>query len=539
MSFQLQPDFSLPQGLLNGQHQNNVIGPMMNTVPDSSGVHLYIFSPKNITPQFRRAHLYQFGPNFVNQVGESIEASIRHGNVKKNSFMYDSQEAPSAITPNSFGTPVNLNTFSDLWSFLLILDIVRGSQMPTMGIGVGMHVPFNTRCIYVGYCSDEPVNTTNMGNGVTINPQAALIITHHTVVNQVQEVDAFRSVTRSNTVCDVDLVPNHIIPQISPPVQDQHGNVDSNRYLMTPGNLHRSTSFNEFDQTAVYTGSEAMIKPTVNNTAVVANLNSPRHHMSDVVGGLAHAFTHTAGLYSGSGTIDDQDMGILHGADVFHESVDTYYNSHSTINRALSPINPDVPVTLGTLNSMFPNMRLTDCRIPAMNQWDSISQEAPNIVNIYGSMLSTTVPALLAGMGLSQIAFRYISRDVTNSFGVGAGDGSAQLLDIATFIQLSPEAMRLKFENFMHYMKFTVFPTLLAGGGDFDVTMYCSVAGTSLINLHFLDFPSYHYNNAFYESTTSLGGLISPLIGTTNELQHNATQLSNLIRAVRPAPSAF
>lgn len=531
----------LPQALFSGAHQQQMIMPLAGSAPTSSNAQLWIFSPKNMPQQVRRAHLYNFSPQFITEVGDRVTQAMHTGtNLMTASLMPGSQLAPSAIMPCSHGTPVNLNVFSELWSFMLLIDMIRGSRMSMGMLAPGQHIPFDMRFIYVGYCSEEPVNPMNHGNLTpTLNPMSTLIVTHHTAVNQEHQIDANGSVARINTMSDLDLIPRHIVPQVS--TADATGRIQPN-YLLTPDNLIRSTNIQASGQATVFDGLESQITPSTNNTPVIAALNSPRHHTCDIVRGVASAVMHTnASQMTGGGPMDDYitpggPLLMEPNLDAFHAVVQANYSMNSS-NAAIPycPIDHTKPFTLGELNRLFPSIKVVDCRQPQQSAWDTIPQNAPNVTNIFSSMLSTTIPVLLANQGLAQIAFRYRSRSLTSAIVSSVPAPDCELYDIAAFIQMPPNMLSAKFKLFIDHLQTTVFPTLLLAAGEFDLTMYSSVAGTSLINLMFLDTPSLSHHGAYYEAANALGGLMSPMIGCTNEHHHNTMQLANLIGSLAPS----
>ena len=531
----------LPQALFTGAHQQQMIMPLAGSAPTSSNAQLWIFSPKNMPQQVRRAHLYNFNPQFITEVGDRVSQALTMGsNLLTTSMMHGSQLAPSAIMPCATGTPVNLSVFSELWSFMLLLDLIRGSRLSMGMLAPGQHVPFDMRFIYVGYCSEEPVNPMNHGNMTpTLNPMVTMIVTHHTAINQEHQIDASGGIARINTMADLDLIPRHIVPQVS--VADTTGRIQPN-YLLTPDNLIRSTSIQADGQAVVFDGTESQITPSTSNTPVVAALNSPRHHTSDIVRGVASAVMHTTSAMAvGGGPMDDYLMPggpslMEPNIDSFHSVVQSNYSSNSS-NAAIPfcPIDHTRPFTLGELTRQYPSLKIVDCRQPKQSAWDTVPQNAPHVTNIFSSMLSTTIPVLLANQGLAQIAFRYRSRSLTNAIVATVPAPDCELYDIAAFIQMPPNMLSAKFKLFIDHLQTTVFPTLLLAAGEFDLTMYSSVAGTSLINLMFLDTPSLSQQGAYYEAANALGGLMSPMIGCTNEHHHNTIQLANLVGALAPS----
>ena len=110
---------------------------------------------------------------------------------------------------------------------------------------------------------------------------------------------------------------------------------------------------------------------------------------------------------------------------------------------------------------------------------------------------------------------------------MGGARGIFQLLNIASLYQCDQNTLTSYWDQFQYQIKATVFSIIESTGGHFDLTMHCSLAGASLINLIMLDDVR---EPGLLETNNLLGGLNTPLIGSANVVTNNAAQLCNIVQ---------
>jgi hypothetical protein len=157
---------------------------------------------------------------------------------------------------------------------------------------------------------------------------------------------------------------------------------------------------------------------------------------------------------------------------------------------------------------------------------------SPTKRNVMTSVLSSSLPPLLAEFGLADVSFRYNSWVKSDSLDtlVGVNDkGLFQLFNISSLYQITQDRLNNSWNLLQKYLRNTVFPIILANAGEFDLMVHCSIAGTSLINLNLKDeLPE----SGLVETNNLLGGLNSPLIGAQSVAQTNACELANVVRQI-------
>lgn len=160
----------------------------------------------------------------------------------------------------------------------------------------------------------------------------------------------------------------------------------------------------------------------------------------------------------------------------------------------------------------------------------------PNVVskrNLISSIISGTMPPLLAEFGIAEVIFRYNStvRDSSNNGIFRSQDdlGVFKLEGIAPLYPLTDEALKTAWMRIARYLKDIVFPMILQTAGHFDVAVRCGLSDSTLVQVNLYD---YVQESGVVETNNLLGGLNSPLMGNYQEFTSNAGQLFGVVRDV-------
>lgn len=495
---------------------------------NTNNAYLFVYSPRVHTPQYRRSNLYNFNNEFLSLANDfAYGAKVGEiQNIKAHSMLRNNPLATGAIKPSAVGSKVEVSYFDEMWSFMLVIDILKGTPIGNMSFSN----IFDKRIIIIGYVNDEPINPVSHGNGHSLNPNAILIPTHRTVVSQIPTISGFGIQGRTHVDTDKDVVNGEILTYTN----------TEDPILMSPDNLVNSISFGEgssvFISEDAGTGDLSINyagNSTLNTRTVGSSINAPRYHLSNLLFGTSYAINQVKEIPSES-IFDESEMSK---PELFQNILGDSLRQLSDPSRGIesfSSSRTEASIMMSDLMMKYPNMQVTDCRIPKISTWDASDQRDATVYNIASALVSSSLPAIMSGQAISQIAFRYCSLVVNpNYFNGAAGSDfteAQELYSMATFVPMDNGTMKSKFVMFMQALKDTVFPAVLDMGGHFDLTIHASVAGVTLIKLHFLDDGLSNANHSeVYESTSSLGGIISPTVGSKNEYTHNVSQISNLI----------
>lgn len=464
---------------------------------------LFLMSRRMIPNQFRRPVNYNFGGEFRVALQENMDRAQRSGYNNLNAMMLEDRSARSAIMPSAIGQEVGLTTFSDQWTYVLVCDNDNGVSP----LGTISSIP--SRMLYSGWIMDEPVTRQNGTAGYVPNPNAVLQTTHHTTLTMQQQMVPGGMHGHVETTGDYD----YLSPQI------QNLQVDSTPlYNLNPGKVANSIVEDPHNGLSFQIAA-APVAAEQKSIEIPTEINSPAFHLQKIVGGMADTVRHITNPSQGD---------MFAGNDVALSTLSTFLSPGNNVFGG--DIRPDTPFTMAELQMRYGDgLEIVVCQQPYDLQYDLISGAAPAKRNVLSSIISSSMPALLAQFGLAEVAFRYNSSvPVVGGLGSTNGErGVFQLLNIATLYAGSQTDIDSAWSNLQRFLKMTLFPIILANSGHFDVHLHCSLAGVSLVNLQLLD---EIMESGLLETNNLLGGLNTPLVGGKNELFANAGQLFNVVK---------
>lgn len=487
---------------------------------------LYLISQRYIPDQIRRPLLYKFNGEFRGIMQQELQRQMGPGGGNRDyaNLFAAGQAAQSGIMPAATGQNVYLKPFEEKWTFVLIVD--NATQLNPLGLV--SNVP--TRMLYSGWLTDEPVVTKAFTAGTPVlNPNAILSTTHHITLTSQSFMGANGPIDKVITTGDYDYIDGCV-------AQNSFRNGET-LYSAAPANVVNSIYQDPVDQTIFSVAPSAIAAQSDKSVEIPTELNCPAFHLNELFNGFANA------LKMQNANISTQDMEIFTGPDVFIGTLaSSMQPSRNTTNLQLDP---SKPMAMNELMRMFgDNLKVVVVNQPFAAQVDLAGlPDRPTKRNVMTSIISNTLPALLAQFGFAEIAFRYNSyQPVVGGLGSTNGErGVFQLLNYGMLYNAgtgsSPEHA---WNNLCTYMKTLLFPIIRSNAGEFDVLVHCSLSGVSLINLQLLD---EMIEGGLTETNNLLGGLNSPMLATIKDVQGNAGQLMAIVGDIRatgtPVPDLF
>ena len=464
---------------------------------------LFLMSRRMIPDQFRRPHMYNFGGEFRMALQDNMAQAQRPGYNSLSALMVNDRTAKAAIMPTTQGQQVNLNMFSEYWTYVLVCD----NDNNLSPLGTISSIP--SRMLYSGWVVDEPVAKQNMSAQYVPNPAAIFQTTHHTTLTVQQSYTQNGMFNRTETTGDYDYLA---------PVAQQLQVDGQQLFDLMPDKVVNGIVEDPVNPYA-FQNAHAPITAYAKSIEIPTELNAPAYHLQKIVGGMADMVRHIA-------SPAQSDLAI--GNDVALSVLATTLNpGHNTV---LSDLDPSVPFAFGELLQKYGDaLEIVVCQQPADIQYDLVSANAPSRRNVLSSIVSSSMPPLLAQFGLAEVAFRFNS-SVAAVGGLGSTNGERgvfKLLNLATLYAGSDIEMSTAWDNLQRYLRMTLFPIIKENGGEFDLYLHCSLAGVSLVNLQLLDEIQ---ERGLLETNNLLGGLNTPLIGGQLELQTNAGQLFGAVK---------
>lgn len=506
------------QNFFFNQQQNQMLSRTNFFQANNRKATLYIFSRRFVPDQVRRSLQYKFGGEFRSALQENI-ANVLNKNVPAigiHSIMPNTPSARASILPSATGLPMNMTSFGDLWTFILILD--NDTQMSPLGIA--KTAP--NRMLYSGYIVDEPVTPNPMGGWIP-NPGAIFNTTHHTTLTAQIGYDMMGQHQHVDTTGDFDYIAGTVAQGVTMDgikIYDGAPSKIANSIVMEPDQLNFNLSIKPIED------------QRQGSIEIPTELNSPTHHLAQLVNGVTETVKFMQNEQQGMIGPD-----LFSGRDVMMSSLASTLNPG--VNSIFNDLNPKVPFRFQDLTVKYGNdLDLIVVNIPWESQVGLGDPAVGSRRNVMSSVISNSLPALLARFGLCEIAFRYNSyMRVVGGLGSTNGErGQWQILNVAPLYQINEAGIQHATDNFMMYAERTIFPIILTNAGHFDLMCHCSNSGVCLVDLQLKD---YMVEQGMIETNNLLGGLNSPTLGIYQDLRDNAAQLMAVAQDTQAVGSPY
>lgn len=497
---------------LFGEAPNNLAVDMLNrqVIQRTQGkATLFLFTPRNRPDQWRRPYLYQFGGEMKMAVDETINRALRGTANGMTTMMLNQPIARSAILPNAQGQLVTVSNLNDYWTFILIIDNDNGVNP------LGMATSTPTRMLYSGWIMGEPVTKRNMTvDSWAHNPSAQLITTHHTTLCVHECIGPTQTYSQINTTGDFDYYDGNMMQQLTP-TQEQ-------LYDLQPSKIANNICDVEPN---MFTVAPAPIKSNRTTTEISTDINRPTHHLQKVIGGLIDSVK-LSDQANQMGSVD-----ALSGGDVMMRSFELTLGG-GTSNVVLNGLRPNQPFSMQDLDDRYgTSLMVQVCETPKDATYELSDGQRPSARNVFTSVISSSLPSMLAQYGLADCAFRYNSAMRPNElFPDPNKQGVMEVYNFSSLYGATDQALRLAWENFERELRMCLFPIIRSNAGEFDLTAWCSIAGCSLVNLNLLD--DMTVESGMQENSNLLGGMNTPFLGINGEFQRNAGELYHLTQDV-------
>lgn len=466
---------------------------------------LYLFSPRHMVDHYKRPAVYNFSNTFMNTMYDDLYNHLGHNaSIPKNvvlDSLYSNQATKEIVLPAATGgIDVNTSLLSDTWTFLLIVtnDTINLSSM---------HKPkVDNRVIYQGYCTEEPINPTNLGNGHTVNDGSFLIITHKTVINIVTTHGVNGPITRYDTISDVDVIPGHDLTNLS----------QQSMFMNRPGDIKNATSVSAEDGTitAALTENDILGNKS-DNIAMSGILNLPKQHGKKILKSIFTGCEEAASdAYSGALSNFGQYADTM-GEDM----VSSFMTPHMVdyVNEEQVGVASSRPVSMGEISQKY-SPKVIPVIVTNNDMFSPVPQNQQSTQNIYSSMIASSVPTILSNIGLASISMMYHSPNQ-----------ACKILDASSYMPMGQNNLEMLVKIVINQLQYEVFDLIVSIAGDFDLNMSVSCSGDTHIILNMLN-GTQHQD--IYEHHNCLGGLGNPLSADYDIVYNNSIKLGGLVSAI-------
>lgn len=457
---------------------------------------LFVYRPKIVPTQVIRPYVYHFNDQAMTDLVDYADAKTMHGRAQ-----LDPRTAYSAVTPEAMGTPLNTNTLSTYWTFVLIVDSVSSGML----VATPKH-----RMIASGYFTEEPFANIQATTPIP-NQNSCLVFMHVTSLSVAGNITTNGSNVVNSVNMDCDGVGAHI--QQHTPVQ---------LFDLSPASVANSIS--SYDQTGLVDMADASIGNNVAKNKLIPTVyKSPYHHIHELGGTLANSMIYGVGESATVSAFHNNVDVVADFRDSFSSMIGGVANS---VTLTGGNIDTSVPMTLGQLLKSFPNVMIQPVSLPSTSQWDVRPQDVIDQNVIMSSMVGSVVASIATGLELSAITFAYSSYQGQ----VNDRDAKWRVDLIDTIKPVGPEAIKVKYKMFQNDIERSLFPILLHSAGHFDMLVHFDMAGDTLVDLNFKDFGN--TATGFVEIPNRFSAMVSPNLGSGDAFHSNSSELNSLLNYV-------
>lgn len=502
----------------NNRTNNNSFN-MTTSYDTSTRAVLYIFAPRQVPDYTVRGYCYNFDNNFVAKASELIQSNVNKGLALNNPFGNASMLSKDgifskAIAPETCGSLFSGHYFDRNYTFVLIVDnaTFEGRYNPT---------PLSNRLLYCGYFTDEPV--TGVGTSrLTFNDKAAMIFTHFTHINIKNTWTNNGLVTVSRPLYDMDIVSPAESLQVSP-----HREYLSRPYdYATNIKIDAGSGYTYVNDERTWLGNKTL------NEQICTKDTDPTTQLNAIFTGLTEAkLTQEYGdLNSFSNLPGVQIQDDYTWVNAVHEKI-----KPTVIPDKLIGIDINRNMFLGDLLNKYPILHQTTQYIDIpWNLNDSpMENSAPTAINIWSSLLMSTIPSVMSNFGISDAIFRYDSTNFNSTIISAYNEPVYEVFEISSFMpDENTDVTRRRWEQALSYLESIIFPIITNNVGNFSAIIKYSSAKECAVQLNLPDMTS-TINDGIIMNNALFGGHQTPMVISSNLKNHNLSEFEGLSQVIQ------
>lgn len=488
---------------------------------------IMLIPPSRISPHYKRPVEISFSQRALHAIGDAADR-IKDGRETTGQAAQTLSTDPyvlQSIGSNTNGFNVATDLLSSKWKFIAIIVRVNASGVH----GKNYHSDYIT-----GYLTDEPYNQSTYigaGAGPKWNPHCKLILTKIFSTNHMLTLDNHNRMRASMTpTSDLGLASNHdnvfgnVKNMNNPIVPIDNTSLISNLSIDENGEVNTSTSLDD----SVYMG-----------TAVVSqgeqSLSSSISTLSNVIANTAQC-TEASLMYTNDPSLSSGDhfgsgngsYGSVAGRYANSEARNLNYQRDAVINSVLNFNNGGKAHGYCEAYNIESFINTYSTNVITMDIGNDSVEEIPQHYNtknnIASAMIASALPSYMVRLGITRLVISYDSHTgfhrVDDAFDPGLGTEVDVIKKIDSLIQL---------------LKRELFPMIKIHFGEFSLMVNAGVNTRTDVIVHLKDFEAgnqYLSEKAVYRDHTFLGGIVSPLLGTSNNSQLNQRSIGDAFLAV-------
>lgn len=480
---------------------------------------LFLYSARQYGTQVLRPFSYGFteqAANFLLGKGDTLNEAMQRKDVRY------SPEVASIIRPDAQGVAIDMTSFSNMWSFVLLIHLPNNYNSGVLS------AEGSKLLVFKGHCGDEPLDPASAWMSTPIiNKNCPLFVHSREILrDNPTMINAF-GCKNTVDVCGITDVIDGCLNVCSK---------DKELYLMTPSNV-----LDNFSSNGLENASAAGLCSIANDRKTVqADLKDPGLHLRQILQGIdASNEEATSAEYSPHG-IDTFSGALSPAADVtqFKQNVVSQLsmmNGPSDIEQGIEIKNV---VTIGDVERGYPNLIVIPQAINNMPQMDILPQDYVSKRTNYSSMAASAITAIASGCGLCSISFQYQSYDPARRSDLIKS--SFQVVPENTMLTCPPsnpdmynlhlegavKMFRMKLEN-------DLVPFIKYVCGEFFMQATYSNNAETVVNLQFLDDSPSTNGDGWFETPNRLSSLSSTSVGTKENFDNNGYSLNAFVAQIQ------
>ena len=481
---------------------------------------LYLFAPSRTMRLANIAHRplqYSFTEDFSLGVSTAIEQSYARRDKAVLSNLLRNPIASSAALPsNAPDSIINLDPMADVWRFALILN-----NPAPQGLAVPSSALTNNRVIVLGWFTEEPINQLTMFSGApTINPNAAAIVTHKTVVESMSSIGpAGQSFNRINTRHDAQIIqPDAVSSMSSTP----------DLCYIDPGSLQNASTRSGNMSMAFPAEITNGIKMAPGGRAIDAKLQVPQYNLMHVMSKTVDSYRDLVSEQTNGGAFAQADDFSVKG-EVFEDILTQNMNAQPHNSAILGP-KIDEMLLMSTIVQRY-NPEIHPIIPEASTMFSALDASAINPVNIFSDLLCSSMPAIMARLGITTLVFRYQSYPEGLILNNTVNDDVLEIGHVETFVPMGGDVLTTRVDAVFDELRKGIFSIIKNSHGDFYLDMSVSTSGMAHAQLSFAD--SAGVTTSPFERPVCYDGLISTLVVSRNACMNNSSQYAALMNSIR------
>ena len=502
----------------NNRTNNNSFN--MNTNYDvNARAVLYIFSPRQVPDYSVRGYCYNFDGDFVTKAADFIQNGVDKGLALNNptgnaSILSKDGIFSRAIAPETCGSMFSGHYFDNYYTFVLVIDnaTFEGRYNPT---------PLSNRLLYCGYFTDEPIG----GKGTSrlfFNEKVAMIFTHFTHINIKNTYTANGLVSVARPMYDMDIVSPMESLQVSP----------TREYLSRPYDYATNIKVDAGNGLSYVSDERTWLGNKVLNEQISTKETDPTTQLNSILSGLIEAkLAHEYGdINSFTNLPGVQIQDDFTWTNAIHEKI-----KPTTIPDKLIGIDINKNMFLGDLLAKYPILHQTTQYIDIpWNLNDSpMENSAPTAINIWSSLLMSTIPSVMSNHGISDAIFRYDSTNFNSTIISAYSEPMYEVFALESFMPgESTEMIRRRWDQALRYLESVIFPIIINNVGNFSAIIKYSSAKECAVQLNLPDMTS-TINNGIIMNNALFGGHQTPMVISSNLKNHNLGEFEGLSQVIQ------